>query len=875
MALLLVAVHFAIQVQAQQRAELLVDRWTQKSGMQVGHVRYHLLRNALRLSRVSIRRDGLRLDIGQALLQADPETLLGSEPVLRQLVLDGVDAELSFAGPAAPWSHDPLLQRFWAGAKAFRARGRVSIQLADGKPLQLTDSDLLLEKQPSGRQLLRGSAHLAGAVVRVRWKSGEVPDAGGSGALEWRGLHASTLAAAFGLSRQVDGGLGGSLEWRADASRGGYALSGQTQWLAGAPMPQSLLWQGRLNRDGWNLKLIAQEWPLDLWQEAMPVIGDRVVASARLTAEARLAGRWTAASWQLSSAGGKLSDVRMVEPAGSAGADWRIGSIGYESLEANAETHRLRVGRADVATAEIAMRPEASAEPAGQMAGWEASVRELLFDGLVLRLELPRGSLRLPALAGAANWEASGDIGFALAQKGSDSSGWRLKGEAKARDGTLSDAAFSVRAAALSIGQLRPLLPLVPVAQADLPVALGGSADLDLDLGFHAGAWRLKGIATAENVSLAYAGDEWSAEKLSLEIGQAGTQLAEQVVTELDVSGWRYITPMQPLTAEPEQGGAAATSWWKEALREGGWKFERISLSGGSVSIGRADLLWARDVEISLHNLQPSTAAAVTASAILGGGKLAANGSWDVLAMQPRFVGDIRLQDAQPFFLGDWLHASGAPRLIRGRLSAALQVSDAGDGRYHVATDWSLSRPMVEAGAFPDDPLLSRIGFRTSDALFRLGNTKGVARLTSTFDGGWQQQPLTLDYFGQQLLAAVSAGIQTPTELAAASTIVRPLDARVRMHESSSLTHNERTRLRKVWRELAAHRQWVVDLVPRLPSGDIDAALIRRTRFTQSLIEGFFVDRGISPSRIYAVWPMPVHQVGEVGGIQVLAGVAR
>lgn len=874
-ALLLVAVHFAVQVQAQEHAQVLVSRWAEKTGMQVGHIRYHLLRNALRLNNVSIRRPGVSMTIGQVLLQADPASLLGSEPALRRVLLSSVQADVSVNGPKPVWASDAVLASFWSGARSLRASGELRLHLAAGKPLVLQVGRLQLENH-AGHRTLELDARQADSVVRLEWQNGKSSE-DNLGRVTWRNFDVASLAATFSMPAPREGRLAGILEWEPDRKHQGFLLNGETLWNDVTLSQKSLQWDGRVDADGWRFHLAAHRWPLGSWRDAIPSVAGRQVTYGLLTAEADVDGGWRPDSWHWSSAQGELDDVHLDDTRQGSDADWDAATVRYGNLEAKADTRSLSASRIEIVSPDVRIKPD-DASDVQPLPGWTCNFPAIQLDELSLQVDLPRGMLVLPPLAGTASWKRPGRIALDLGQKGGDATSWQIKGHAEAVAGVIESAALSVRSADLPIGQLRPLLPIVPVAEADLPVALAGSAGFDLNAEYRDRTWTVQGSAAGENLTMAYAGEEWSAEKLTLDIDVAGPTREQQHVRSLEISGWRYIAPMQPLGSYEDDHTDVAgepIGWWKDALRDGGWVFDRVGLSGGEVSIGRTDLRWARDVDISLQHVGPGKPSEIQVQALLGGGTLSARGKLEVLAVRPHFVGQVSLKDAQPFFLGDWLHASGAPRLIRGRMNATLQVSDTGDGHYQVVSDWRLRRPLVEAGAFPNDPLLGRIGFRTSDALLRLGDASGEVRLEVSFDGNWQESPLTLDRLGGEMLAAASERIQSPTAFAVAPVMIKPRDARVRMHENGGLTHNERVRLRTVWRQLVAHRDWDVDLVPRLPAGKIDAGMIRRTRFTQSLIETFFVERGIPRRRIFSVWPMPIHQVGEVGGIQVLAGASR
>ncbi|MDQ6967911.1 MAG: hypothetical protein Q9M14_04435, partial [Mariprofundaceae bacterium] len=98
----------------------------------------------------------------------------------------------------------------------------------------------------------------------------------------------------------------------------------------------------------------------------------------------------------------------------------------------------------------------------------------------------------------------------------------------------------------------------------------------------------------------------------------------------------------------------------------------------------------------------------------------------------------------------------------------------------------------------------------------------------------------------------------------------------IRLHDSldgrtDSLKHNERVRLRKVLHALKREKAWVIELQPQLGQEALTEALIKRVRKTQEQITAFLVVRGISPARIFPVWPEEGSGQGESTGILIQA----
>ncbi|MDX8407376.1 MAG: hypothetical protein R8L58_03210, partial [Mariprofundaceae bacterium] len=289
----------------------------------------------------------------------------------------------------------------------------------------------------------------------------------------------------------------------------------------------------------------------------------------------------------------------------------------------------------------------------------------------------------------------------------------------------------------------------------------------------------------------------------------------------------------------------------------------------GSISVGRDDGFWARKLSLHSESLRPDGLSEVMVRGNVGGGSLALDGKWSPLSAEPVYLLQAKLSHANPFFLNDWLRASGMPRLLRGRLSYSLKLAHGTPaGSYIAEHRLHLDRWLAEASVSPDDPLLGRLGYGLADAIARLDNGKGRASLTFRVNGDTAAAALALNQAGKALQQAWQAGIAKAPVHRTRHEAPR-FEARIRLHETSGLSHNERARLRKLWRHLKANRKGVIDLEPVWTGATLDEALIGRIRYTQSLIESFMHKRGISTGRIYPVWPTGQNHAEDLGFIHV------
>jgi GNAT superfamily N-acetyltransferase len=427
---------------------------------------------------------------------------------------------------------------------------------------------------------------------------------------------------------------------------------------------------------------------------------------------------------------------------------------------------------------------------------------------------------------------------------------WRIIGHGRSPvDGGTS---LDVKASGLPLIQLRPVLPFARPARAGTAVQLDGSAGFTLAVDANPDTWTASGKVEAANVSVAWQGASWRAAHVSMGLARVGTGVPIQALSQLQVTGWQYQGALQSLTAtaNPAAGEGRAALPWRSDID---WRIDAMDWQGGTVSFGRADAVWARDVELQLQGWRKGQLATVTLAGDVDGGQLQAAGH--IGRIDGMLHTDIkgRVSSARPFFLNAWLQISGAPRVIRGRWASRFSWQTDAHGLGHGRLRLWLHRWQLETGAFPHDPFLGRTGFAAHDLLHRLQAERlaviNVDDVQTRPDFSWANlgDAMLSRLEKQANAAAAEVKDSTPSRLRA--------ETRIRLHGKAVLSHNERVRLRKLWRRLISDRHLVIDMVPQMERQDLDADLVATIRHTQDMIARFMTERGIPPRRLFPVWP--------------------
>ena len=139
------AIHLSLQIQAQKQAEETIFRWAKSADVEIGDVRYHLLRNGLILHQIRIGRASDVLNIDHMLIRADPQQLTAEYPRIASMSISGLHAQLHHPDQLDLWHQDKQLQRIWQATHALSVEdGELSLHMGSDKhpPLHLTSIEL-------------------------------------------------------------------------------------------------------------------------------------------------------------------------------------------------------------------------------------------------------------------------------------------------------------------------------------------------------------------------------------------------------------------------------------------------------------------------------------------------------------------------------------------------------------------------------------------------------------------------------------------------------------------------------------------------------------------------------------------------------------
>ena len=902
LALLCVTAHLSIQQHAQQQAESLLQQWGKEAQVQIGDIHYHLLRNALIIKQIHISRQGGSLSIAHMLIRANPELLTSHSPQIGEIEMVGVKARLWGPKAGNTWQQDEYLKRLWHASRSLNLRDGTLILYSQGEAsssLQITGLQLQQDYFNQQRRLI-GTAYAQGGDINLQWQTNE-GDSSSSGALRWQQMEAQRLSSFLGLD-SATGLLTGHMNWsQTDSEQPGMQLSsieGQVQLKSAdneSNESHQLYWQGSRQAEIWKLKVQAKAWPLDAWTDMLPRIGGRHMLAGQLDGTLQWHGQ--PGRWNINGSQGVLRNVIYTQGDKHEAADWHIGRLEYKNALINQARKRLQASSILLSNGNITLQPvpsltvEASKQKPER--DWRIAIDDIRVQNISLGLSLPQGSVIATALDGTGSWKSGEALNYTLktqvavgqaytAQTGKavkKAEYWRLRGYIPRYQPVLSDINLNILARNVPLAKLRALVPLTGSKTA--PLTLEGNASLKLDISVHGGAWQATGAATAEQVVLAHAGDTWQIDHLAMAFGPVGMGLDSQRMDLLEVQGWKYITALNPLSAYSVTFPAEAESttqsaaWWAKALRRQQWNIGSVRLNSGIISLGHSDDHWARQLDIRLDQLQPDQWSEIHMLGRIGGGEFKLDGSWDALGEVNRFTGQASLKNALPFFLNNWMTASGMPRLVRGRIFADLSVA-AGDtpDSYQSSVQLKFQRGLTEMSPAPNDPLLSRIGFGTFDALNHLNDGVGTTALQFETGGLWSMQPLNLGRLGISMQSALQQAVMRREQQGDPSPAKQELtiETHIRLHKSGSLSPNERSRLYKAVRLLRKHSDWVVDLTPHWTGDEVDADMLKRMQYTQQLIETYFSTRKVGRQRVFPLWPTAGDHADEVGSIWVSIG---
>ncbi len=932
--LLCIAMQLSIQAHAQQQARELVQAWGERANVHIGDVRYHLLRNGLILRDIQITRGDDSISISQMLLRANPKLLTGNAPRIGVIDIFGLDGEITHVGQADIWRHDRYLKQIWQAATSLTVHdGSIKLYMHDkNRPALELSGIFLRQRLQFAMRSITGSARMQQGMLSWQWDMHARPEPAvqqpnehwlSKGSVQWQGLDVARLTASMAL-KQMAGHLSGGLAWETSRHEQQPLLNmhGDMQFDTGVDNTSShahhLQYSATETGGKWQVDLDATAWPLDPWADVLPRIGARQFISAQLDGNMHWQGQ--PGNWDIRSDKGLLQDVTYARTGSSESPAWYWSRIHYNHARIQTAKHQLHLAGLDMLDSRLVLqtrrmdavdkpddeqgndaergvaavnqdaaveRKEALKEPV-----WDISADKINVQNMMLALSMPQGRVIVESLDGQARSPKGKALSFKLhthkkqavdtkaapageGNKKQPPQQWQLRGKAdKNRRGQLTSASISIRGSHIPVARLRPLLPLQD--DADRPVKLAGETDLKVTVTVDQGEWQMQGKATVLGLNLAHGGDVFLADQLDLRFGPVGMGLETQTIDKIDTQGWQYMAALRPLPlheaehAEHDAGSQGSAAWWVMALRNNHIAITRLNLDNGKISVGQQQAIWAGQVNIQADNIQTDQWSNITMSGKIGGSKFYLHGQWQALSNPQRFRGDARLEKATPFFLHNWMVASGMPRLIQGRLSASLHLEDGqAPDSYQGTVKFQLLQGLTETGIFTSDPMLPRTGYSTPELLQRLEQRSGVIALQYDLDGLWPTQAITLERLGLSMQHAMHEAARTGHWRKENATEPNTIEARVRLHGRERLSLNERIRLSKVIHKLRQHPELMIDLRPKWTGRELTEQEQQRIRRTQFLIEKYMTYRNIDKNRIFPIWPTAADKVDEIGSVQV------
>ncbi|MDX8405507.1 MAG: hypothetical protein R8K50_05075 [Mariprofundus sp.] len=865
LALLAIGMHLSVQQQAQQQAETLIQQWGREAGVEVGNVRYHLLRNGLALQGIRIQRGEDSLVIKHILVHANPQLLTGEHPRIGNVMVSGVEAILH-AGSDDPGRllRERHLLQLWQVTRDFSlSDGKLSlyVQSDSAQVLDITAISLHL-KTRDGRRKFISTGRLNGGLLQGSWTRSEGQ---GRGDAAWQQLDATLLSAAFGLYPMA-GQLSGTMHWKqaAIAQENSVSIDGQVQLLTSAGNVRShrLHWQAGRADGQWTIDMNADAWPLRPWADLLPHPGGRQLMAGQLDGALRWQG--DASGWIIDSDHGTLYDITYATDQAEA---WYWSRILYKQARIDTAAQHLSVAQVDLNDSRLVLDTQALPAAADH---WQIDADRVVVNNMMLALSLPHGRVILPELSGHGRWPARQRLSFDLETQPSEAAtSWRLRGLASPAPGLAGPAEINVVGHNIALQTLRALLPFR--VDEGRGTSLAGSTDLDVDITVRQGQWQAKGRASARDVNLLHSDSVWSAAKVSTLFGPVGMGLELQHIGLIKASDWRYVTALKPLSAtipagDASAGEAMALPWWMAALRENHYQIDALDWQGGSLSVGREAALWAENINVDIRHIQPGRWAETTIEGIAGDSPFTVKGEWDLFSSHARMRGRAHIEDALPFFLSDWIGASGMPQLIRGRLSAAITLTEGDEAEnWQAAVNVGLKRGRFDQQETPSDPMLARTGYKTVELLAGLQDKQMAVRLNYTATGRWSDR--MMEKLGEDLQQAMVSAMAAQTGQVTESAV--HFETRVGLHNNKRLSLNERTRLLKVIKNMKRNSHMTIDLRPEWTGKALDKRELARIRQTQAAIGRYLSYRGIEQGRVFPVRPTASAHTNDMGSIWI------
>ena len=870
LALILIAIHFAMQVYAQQEAKRLVSLWAEKGGITVSDVRYRMLRGALTLVNVQLKRDSIDVRMPSLFLHGSLTSLAGEVPEAGYVEIRGAKiimsgATLKHAVEMRAGTLPDVFYQTWSAARRVGVYDS-SVTLLPEKEAQLPAAPTVLHisrvesKRMVNRRMVSGLLRTLDGELNLTTEEDTAQDEERfHGRLSWKGIRAnSLLGSVMGLS-SIPGSLDGHIAWHSKGSeKNSYSVSGSTL-LSGMPdndRDRLLEWQGLLISGAWIGEIKAAAWPLAPFAEQLPRFQHYQAVSGDLDGIFKFAGDWR--QWKIETAEARLADVQyaatMAEESGM--PQWHAAAIRFADTSLHWPDRILRAKKASLDNLNVVVDARGVELP---KQSWKVDIREIGLNQLVTAIRLTDEQLFLPPISGDCRWRKNNRVSLHLRTQPSDEEKWEIQGEGVLGSDHASPFKLKVAADRATLVRFRPLLPKLLRRDAS---DISGKVKLKLNLLAGSQPWEASGEAEVSSTMLQYGGEAWSADLVKIVMEKIGAAIAEQQFSQVDVQGWQYQAALRPATqSEPKE--AEETEAKEQEISPDHsvaepWHIKLLQMNNGRVSVGHADGIWLKEVNVRVKGLRPESYAPIDLKALLDDGRLSVQGQLTWRSSLPElYKVKVTVRDALPFFMNDWLEVSGSPQLMRGRLYADLKMQRGEQGEYKGLGYFRVQQGLPGPAHSEKDLFLARIGFHAHDIFSTLG-TSGQLRLRIPLAGAGDVMDVIADSFMATLKAEMEkqGGVGKGSNHAKGETL-----SSVRLHESGMLSHNERVRLRKALAYLKKNPKIEIALRPQLSLSSDDGLQVERVRYTQGLIEDFLVNRGVSRSRIFPVWPGEQHRI--------------
>ncbi len=845
--LVLVAAHFAIQVWGQTQAEQWVSSWEKQYGGHVGKVRLRMLRGVLTLSDVAWVSGDVSLKTPYIMLRGNL-TGSSSEIEIREIKVKGglftLPEDMMYQSPSdkrlSPWLPWQALLKYTR-----KISGRVDIAVKGGHYLTEMSAwkvkDVSFHLEPM-RQLWTASGKLFAGHIDIHHQLHTTD-------MAWKNLKAKAFFKGFGLAA-LNGRVDGSSTYN------GAGWSGKIRWK---PVKDNLslgklAWHSIYHEHLWTTDIHTSHWPLQIFQSYMPSFYGHQISQAYLNGTVHVLNELE--NLHVNIAEGTLERVKSQWEGQSA---WQFEKVYFSQAallwpqrKLKLESARIKHGVWGVANPVLA---------ATNNSAWKLKVPNIEFSHI--KFGDIESDFWIPEMQGKASLKKG--VLLVKSTSNTDVMGkWVLQGSVNMKH----------KAPVFDMNIQAEHIPLTAFRD-KLPVRLSENTGLDGQVGLrlHAlrddGEWHLKGDVDVHDMHWDKNAWLWTAKNMSLKNISFGS--TEPVrIAYWQVNDWFGQAPLQPWIGIENNTVNDKNGFWLQD-----WQVDKWVGKHGRFALGQADDVWLEVDEAKLSGIEKGKHIGMNIKGSLADGQFSLTGKWFPWGDVPWVSLKASVKHALPFVAGQWLQLSGLPMFTQGRLSASLNINKTKqeESGYDGLMRLSLNHAKLEQGVFSNTMFFELTGY-APDALFERVAPDGDMRLSLPFKGNWKNTPLSWHQLGKVLLTGLKK--KAATQVSRHQKTIAVHLSNIRLHSlqeglNDGLQHNERVRLRKVLSVLRRERTWKIELIPQLGEAVLDDALQARIRYTQQQIEHFLSLRGVSPSRIFPVWPEEANREGTSTGILIQA----